>query len=400
MAPRPLSRRRFLAGALAVGATGVAAACGREDRRREPVGGEPVGADTARQSPNAVLFHGEHQGAITTPAPAATLLVALDAVAPSTAHLADGFHMLSDVIRHTTANDRGSPPATSAIVALGASLFDERYGLASRRPAELVKMSGNAADQLDDSRTHGDVLVTISADDTEATDRARAAVVGALDAAFEPRWMLDGSNQVSRGSEHARNPLGFLDGTSNPDRDDEASMRQFVWVRPRDDEPPWAAGGSYQVVRVIRTFADEFDRLDVTDQEAIIGRRRESGAPLAGGTVDDVPEYSDDPNGEVTPLDAHVRLANPRDSNIEYDSILRRGFTYDRGIDAAGRSERGLAFVCFQRSLDKGFLAIQRRLVGEPLERFTRPEGGGFYFALPGPVGDADWLGRSMLQGA
>ena len=37
--------------------------------------------------------------------------------------------------------------------------------------------------------------------------------------------------------------------------------------------------------------------------------------------------------------------------------MLRRGFSYSRGFDAAGRLDQGLAFVSFQRSLDDGFLA-------------------------------------------
>ena len=393
MVARPLSRRGFLAGALAVGVGGVAAACGRDSRSGDAGGVVPS------TSPYAVPFHGEHQAAITAPAPAAGLLVALDAIAPNAVGLAEGLRSLSDEIQRLGEGgpNRGAP-AASAIVAVGASLFDDRYGLESRRPRELVSMVRLANDRLDPSRTHGDVLVTISADDPQTAERVQASLVGAAGGALAPRWTLAGSNRPSGRSSHARNPLGFLDGTSNPDRDDEASMRRFVWVRPRDDEPPWAAGGSYMAVRVIRTFVDEWDRIEVDDQEAIIGRRKESGAPLAGGDADDVPDYSTDPAGEVTPLDAHIRLANPRDSNIEYDSILRRGFTYDRGADMDGRDDRGLAFVCFQRSLERGFLAIQRRLVGEPLERFTRPVGGGFYFALPGPLDDADWLGRSLLE--
>ena len=50
----------------------------------------------------------------------------------------------------------------------------------------------------------------------------------------------------------------------------------------------------------------------------------------------------------------------------------------------AGQLDQGLAFVSFQRSLADGFLAVQGRLNGEPLEEYIRGEGGGFFFALPG----------------
>ena len=34
----------------------------------------------------------------------------------------------------------------------------------------------------------------------------------------------------------------------------------------------------------------------------------------------------------------------------------------------------------------------------EPLEEYLRPEGGGFFFVLPGVVEIDDWLGRSLLE--
>ena len=52
--------------------------------------------------------------------------------------------------------------------------------------------------------------------------------------------------------------------------------------------------------------------------------------------------------------------------------------------------------MSFQRSLD-GFLAVQERLTGEPLEEYIHPEGGGFFFALPGVRGRSDFLGASLL---
>ena len=80
------------------------------------------------------------------------------------------------------------------------------------------------------------------------------------------------------------------------------------------------------------------------------------------------------------------------------NQLLRRGFNYSRGFDGAGRLDQGLAFVAYQRSLEKGFLTVQRRLKGEPLEEYILPVGGGFYFTLPGVTGTDRFLGDRLLS--
>ena len=57
---------------------------------------------------------------------------------------------------------------------------------------------------------------------------------------------------------------------------------------------------------------------------------------------------------------------------------------------------QGLLFLAYQRSLNRGFLAAQSRLDGEPLEDYVKPVGGGLFFVLPGPS-QGDWLGESLL---
>jgi len=73
------------------------------------------------------------------------------------------------------------------------------------------------------------------------------------------------------------------------------------------------------------------------------------------------------------------------DEDEEFDfadanRILRRGFSYSRGFDGAGRLDQGLLFGSFQAGLEAGFLAVQERLAGEPLEESIQPEGGGFFY--------------------
>ena len=151
-------------------------------------------------------------------------------------------------------------------------------------------------------------------------------------------------------------------------------------------------------VRIIRMFVEFWDRTPLAEQEAIIGRKKESGAPLDGKREADIPRFDKDPDGKITPLDAHIRLANPRTPETSNNLILRRGVSYSRGFDDAGRLDQGLAFVSFQRSLESGFIAVQRRLDGEPLEEYIQPEGGGFFFALPGVRDRDDYYARELVE--
>jgi deferrochelatase/peroxidase EfeB len=60
----------------------------------------------------------------------------------------------------------------------------------------------------------------------------------------------------------------------------------------------------------------------------------------------------------------------------------------------------GLLFICYQSDLEKGFITVQTRLNGEPLEEYLKPIGGGYFFTLPGVVDSNDYIGRSLLAAA
>jgi deferrochelatase/peroxidase EfeB len=409
-----VSRRRFLAGGLAstaavAGVTSTAADCGDGDAASA---GGPA-------SPARYLdFEGTHQTGITHPANEQGLMAAFDLTATGLDELRETFVALSEEARRLMGGepyeDRepaypplytgtvGNPPPPadlSVVVSVGASLFDDRYGLADRRPAALEKMPFLANDRLDPARSHGDVLLSITSTHEDINLFALRQLHRATRETMALHWMLDGYNRRTRargGEAGKRNLMGFVDGTSNLDPTDDGVMDRYVWVQDGDDEPAWTAGGSYHVVRVIRMLVEFWDRTRLSEQEALMGRRKDTGAPLDGEVETDVPDFSADPDGETTPLDAHIRLANPRTVDTEDDLIFRTGLSFSRGFDAAGQLDQGLAFVSFQRRMAQ-FLNTQERLAGEPLEEYIRPEGGGFYFALPGVTSADGYLGEGLF---
>jgi deferrochelatase/peroxidase EfeB len=152
------------------------------------------------------------------------------------------------------------------------------------------------------------------------------------------------------------------------------------------------------VVRIIQNHVEFWDRTALETQEGIIGRSKETGAPLDGRRETDVPDFAADPHGKNFRLDGHIRLANPRTKATERSRILRRGFGYQSGFGASGQLDQGLLFICFQQDVDRGFVAVQERLNGEALEEYIRPVGGGFFYVLPGVRDAGDWLGSGLLS--
>ncbi|MGN7800230.1 iron uptake transporter deferrochelatase/peroxidase subunit [Leifsonia sp. 22587] len=407
-----IGRRGFLAGAAsAAAATGVgmagAGAAAAANR---------AGAHALTAHPTALPFHGAHQQGILTPAQRASTFVALDVTAGSRAELADLLKTITERARFLTTGgtppDPGltAPPRDSGVLgptvvpdsltvtaSVGASLFDDRFGLASAKPARLRTMDEFPDDALRREVCDGDLLLQVCAADRDAVTHAVREIARATRGGMQVRWRQDGFVSPPRPSGTPRNLMGFKDGTSNPDTGDAAEMARLVWAKAGGDEPGWVAGGSYHVVRVIRMLVEFWDRVNLHEQENMIGRRRDTGAPLTASAEFDDPHFENDPTGDVIQLDAHIRLANPRTRDTDAQRMLRRAYNYDGGLDVNGNLDMGLIFVAFNQDLDRQFVTVQKRLAGEPLTDYIQPFGGGYYFALPGARDSSDWLGRSML---
>ncbi|AHH98010.1 iron uptake transporter deferrochelatase/peroxidase subunit [Kutzneria viridogrisea] len=402
-----LSRRRFLQGTGA-GVAGTALAGGLV-----AVGARADAAGTAPSTVESYPFHGPHQAGVFTALQPAATFAAFDVTAKDRAGLVELFKALTVRARFLTAGGTppdlgvGSPPSDSAVlgptvpadgltvtVSVGAALFDDRFGLAARKPARLSAMRTFPDDALDPAWCHGDLMVQVCANNADTVHHALRDIAKSTRDWMQPRYRLDGFASPPRPSGTPRNLLGFKDGIVNPKA---AEGDALVWVPAGGPEPAWTAGGTYQVVRLIKMLVEFWDRISISEQERMFGRRRDSGAPLDGSAEFDNPDYAKDPEGKVIPLDSHIRLANPRTAKTEPSRILRRPFNYDRGFEVNGNLDAGLIFCCFQQDIARQFEAVQERLNGEPLTDYVKPFGGGYFFVLPGVRDNNDHYASGLL---
>jgi deferrochelatase/peroxidase EfeB len=415
---RPVSRRSFLRGML--GGAAAVATMNFDPTRAAQAKGPGYEDDynklATADSTHSIPFYGHHQAGIATPPQTAAAFLSFDVVADNRRELTDLFRTLTERAAFLTKGGKPPPPehrdllgATllpddlTVTVALGASLFDGRYGLRPRKPAQLETMRAFAHDDLDPKITHGDLLVQVCANHRDTVGNTMLDIMGQTTGGMRLRWRLDAFRFPPRPVGIPRDWMGFKDGIANPNTTDASQMNQVVWTQRNRHEPAWTAGGTYQALRVIRMHLEKWDRVPVEQQERVFGRRKISGAPLyatdpnASDELD--PIYTNDPRGRLTPLHSHIRLANPQTPQTAATSaILRRSYQYDQSPDEGGNPNMGHTFCCFQQQLNT-YIAMQNRLEKEMLVPYITPIGGGYFFVVPGVRDAQDYYASGLLRG-
>jgi deferrochelatase/peroxidase EfeB len=373
-----------------------------------------------------VPFHGVHQAGIATTAQDRLVFGAFDL-------LTDDAAQVRDVLRAWTAaaekltrglpvgtlagNDEEPPEDTGEAQGLpaaqltltfgfGPTFFEkdgeDRLGLRSRRPALLRPLGPLPGDELDEDRSGGDLCVQACSNDPLVAFHAIRNLNRIGRGVVVLRWTQLGfgrTSTTSRSQSTPRNLMGFKDGTNNIRAEDTAAMDRAVWVG-RDEPQAWMRGGSYLVARRIRMLIESWDRDRIADQEAVIGRRKVSGAPIGRrDEFDEVDLQAKDGAGQtlVAP-DAHVRLASPAtNGGIE---LLRRGYSFTDGIDPrTGQLDAGLFFIAFMRDPHAQFAALQRRLgVADALNEYIKHVGSGL-FAVAGGVRPGQFIAQDLFSG-
>jgi deferrochelatase/peroxidase EfeB len=392
--------------------------------------GRATGADGG-SSPDvrdAYAFRGEHQAGITTPAQDRLHFAAFDVTTGSRAQL------IALLTAWTEAADRmtrglpageigptqGSvnlpPDDTGEAIGLnaggltitfgfGPSLFrdedgKDRFGIADRQPKALRTLPHFPADMLDPEKSYGDLCVQACADDPQVAVHAIRNLARIAFGTAAVRWSQLGFGRTSTTSTSQstpRNLFGFKDGTANIKSEETEDVEKHVWVAPgADAAADWLVGGSYLVARRFNMNIEIWDRQSLGDQEDFVGRTKDSGAPLSGGTEFTEPDFSmPGSDGPVIAEDAHVRLVHPDFHGGA--RMLRRGYNFVDGSNAIGGLDAGLFFIAYVCDPDTHFIPIQNTMAkSDALMEYLKVTGSAL-FAVPPGIGPGEYVGQSLF---
>ncbi|MFG6492467.1 iron uptake transporter deferrochelatase/peroxidase subunit [Microbacterium sp. P03] len=419
--PAGLSRRGLL-GLLGAGAGGIVVGA---------AGGAVVGttvataADSGSAAGTVHPFFGAHQAGITTPVQDHLHFAAFDMADDATRE--DLISLLQDwtyaAARMTQGLDvsasgavGGRPeappddtgealglPASALTITfgLGPDLFErdgvDRFGIAARRPADLIVLPKFLGDDLVPAASGGQLCIQACADDPQVAVHAIRNLSRIGFGRAKIRWSQLGFGRTSKTSAAQatpRNLFGFKDGTANILADDTAGLDEHVWV-PASGAAGWMAGGSYLVARRISQLIETWDRVRLVEQERIVGRDKAQGAPLSGGDEFTAPDFSKTDATGATSIDArsHVHLAHP-DVNGG-TRILRRGYNFVDGNSVLGSLDAGLFFLSYQRSPEQ-FVRIQKKLSTDAMNEYVRHVGSAV-FAVPPGATEGSYVGAGLF---
>jgi len=413
-----VSRRGLIGGGSAVAGLAAGFAAG------DAYAGHGDGAHGAPTTTYA--FRGEHQAGIATPAQDRLHFAAFDVTTRSRAQLVGllkawtlaAERMTQGLPAGPVGPTEGAPQAppddTGEAIGLssggltitfgfGPGLFRDargrdRFGLAQRRPDALVDLPHFAGDQLDPARSRGDLCIQACSEDPQVAVHAIRNLARIGFGTVAVRWSQLGFGRTSTTSTAQatpRNLFGFKDGTANVKAEQTAALAEHVWVAA-DDDQAWLGGGSYLVARRINMHIETWDRQGLQPQEEVVGRTKDTGAPLSGGTELSPLDLSmQGASGPIIPADSHVAVVSPERN--EGARMLRRGYNFVDGSNALGGLDAGLFFIAYVRDPRTHFIPLQHRMAAQDAMmeylRFTSSA----IFAVPPGTAPGEHVGQRLF---
>src|SRR6266496_3602757 len=255
--PTGPSRRRLLTGA---GLFGAGAVAGGLTGYFTSSATESSGAGDTSLGQQTIPFYGAHQAGIITPAQDRLAFGTMNVVSgTSHADLRDLLRVWTGAAARMAAgqlvgeeSDPSAPPVDTGeaagapvsrltvTIGYGPGLFDDRFGLAARKPAALTDLPPLPNENLDPDYTGGDLCVQACADNPLVAFHAVRNLARIGMGVVTHNWMELGFGRTSTTSTAQatpRNLLGFKDGTRNIKAEQTELLNQHVWVGQETDQP-------------------------------------------------------------------------------------------------------------------------------------------------------------------
>ena len=419
------TRRAVIASGAGAAVAGAAAGLAYAARQSAAAASPAAGGGGAGADAGIVAFRGERQAGITTAAQDRLHLVALDVVTDDPDRLRDLLTRWTRAAERMTYGAEAAPGGVvgggpwnvpedtgealdlapghlTVTIGYGPSLFDERFGLADRRPEALRDLPAFLGDDLDPATSGGDIVIQACSDDPQVAVHAVRNLVRLGFGVVTVRWSQLGfgrTSSTSRSQATPRNMFGFKDGTANITAEDAAALDEHVWVAPEDvaGTADWLAGGTYLVARRIRMHIEVWDRTPLMEQEQVFGRDKRVGAPLGGTDEFEEPDFTrlgTDGMPRI-PATSHIQLAHH--SRLGGVRILRRGYNFTDGSNGLGNLDAGLFFIAYTRDPVQHFIPLQTNLArNDSLNEYIQHTGSAL-FAVPPGVSEGDYIGSALF---
>jgi porphyrinogen peroxidase len=245
---------------------------------------------------------------------------------------------LDDMVK--TVGFRDLSGRLSCIAGIGREFWDRLH--LDARPKELRPFAPIKGPVHAAPSTPGDLLFHIRAERPDLCFEFERILIDSLGAAVTVVDEVSGFRYFD-----ARDLLGFVDGTANPNGPDLPASSLI------GDEDPAFAGGSYVVVQKYLHDLNAWRRIPTPLQEEIIGRTK----------ADNI-EIDDD----AAPRKSHKSLATIVDADGNEHDILRDNMPFGR----PGRQEFGTYFIGYSRYLWVIEKMLERMFIGDPPGAYDR----------------------------
>jgi putative iron-dependent peroxidase len=245
---------------------------------------------------------------------------------------------LDDLVK--TVGFRDLSGRLSCIAGVGRDLWDRLHP--NGRPKELKRFSPITGAVHAAPSTPGDLLFHIRSERQDMCFEFERILMDSLASAVNVVDEVSGFRFFD-----ARDLLGFVDGTANPNGPDLPDSALI------GDEDPDFAGGSYIVVQKYLHDLSAWARTPTQDQESIIGRTK-----LENIEIDD----------DDAPRKSHKSLATIVDAEGAEHDILRDNMPFGR----PGQGEYGTYFIGYSRYLWVIEKMLDRMYLGDPPGAYDR----------------------------